>query len=37
MARITIEPTWARLNDFETTLPRDVERALAKQSGATGA
>ena len=37
MARITIEPTWARLNDFETTLPRDVERALAKLSGQGGA
>ena len=31
MARITIEPTWARLNDFETTLPKEVERLLARQ------
>jgi hypothetical protein len=31
MARITIEPTWARLNDFETTLPRAVERVLAEK------
>lgn len=29
VARITIEPTWARLNDFETTLPRD--RAVARK------
>ena len=32
MARITIEPTWARLNDFETTLPREVERIIARKS-----
>ena len=32
MARITITPTWARLNDFETTLPKDVER-IARQKG----
>jgi hypothetical protein len=31
MARLTIEPTWARLNDFETTLPRDVERIAARK------
>lgn len=31
MARITIEPNWARLNDFETTLPRDVERIIASK------
>ena len=29
MARISVEPTWARLNDFETTLPRAVEELLA--------
>ena len=29
MAKITITPTWARLNDFETRLPRDVERIIA--------
>ena len=29
MARITVELTWARLNDFETTLPRDVEKIIA--------
>lgn len=31
MARITIEPTWARLNDFETTLPKDVERLISER------
>jgi hypothetical protein len=31
MDRITIEPTWARLNDFETTLPKEVERLLARK------
>ena len=31
MARITIELTWARLNDFETTLPKEVERILARK------
>ena len=34
MARISIEPTWARLNDFETTLPREVERVVARLSEA---
>ena len=28
MARVTITPTWARLNDFEKTLPKDVERVI---------
>ena len=28
MARITIEPTWAKLLDFETTLPSAVEQLL---------
>lgn len=31
MARITIEPTWARLNDFETTPSKDVERIIARK------
>ncbi len=31
MARITIEPTWASLNDFETTLPKEMERLLARK------
>ena len=35
MARITITPTWARLNDFETALPKDVER-IARQKGLLG-
>lgn len=28
MARITITPQWAKLLDFETTLPSDVERLV---------
>ena len=32
MAKITITPTWARLNDFETSLPKDVERIIASRS-----
>lgn len=28
MARITIEPTWAKLLDFETTLPSAVEQLI---------
>lgn len=31
MARITIEPTWARMNDFETTLPLEVEKIIARK------
>jgi hypothetical protein len=31
-ARITIEPTWARLNDLATTLPKEVERLLARKN-----
>ena len=31
MARITITPVWARLNDFETTLPREVEKIIARK------
>jgi hypothetical protein len=34
MTRITIEPDWAKLLDFETTLPRSVEELIrAKQEG----
>ncbi len=29
MARITIELTWARLNNFETKLPGDVEKIVS--------
>ncbi len=32
MAMITVEPTWARLNDFESTLPKDVERAASRKA-----
>jgi hypothetical protein len=28
MARITVTPTWARLNDFVRTAPRAVERLV---------
>ena len=34
MVKITIQPTWARLNDFETSLPRDVEQVIAAREGA---
>lgn len=33
MARITVTPTWARLNDFVRTAPRAVERLVAEKSG----
>lgn len=33
MARITVEPTWARLIDFETTLPEHLEKKM--REGAT--
>jgi hypothetical protein len=34
MVRIVVTPTWARLNDFQRTAPRAVERlVLAKQGG----
>jgi hypothetical protein len=32
MARISIEPTWAKLIDFETTLPSAVEELIRQQS-----
>jgi hypothetical protein len=31
MARITVTPTWAKLIDFETTLPSAVEELVAKR------
>jgi nitroimidazol reductase NimA-like FMN-containing flavoprotein (pyridoxamine 5'-phosphate oxidase superfamily) len=31
MVRITITPTWVRLNDFERTAPRAVERLMASK------
>jgi hypothetical protein len=30
MARITVEPDWAKLLDFETTLPRAVEELMTQ-------
>jgi len=32
MVRVTITPTWARLNDFQRTAPRAVERLIAEKS-----
>jgi hypothetical protein len=32
MVRISIEPTWAKLLDFETTLPSAVEELIRQQS-----
>jgi hypothetical protein len=35
MVRVVVTPTWVRLNDFERTAPRAVERLVqAKQGGA---
>jgi hypothetical protein len=33
MARITITPEWAKLIDFETTLPSAVEELVLQQAG----
>jgi hypothetical protein len=33
MAVITITPTWARMNDFDTTLPKPVEEILKTKFG----
>lgn len=33
MARITITPTWAKLLDFETTIPQAVEDLITEASG----
>lgn len=32
MVRIVITPTWAKLIDFETTLPQAVEELIRRQS-----
>jgi hypothetical protein len=35
MVRVVVTPTWVRLNDFQRTAPRAVERLVqAKQGGA---
>ncbi len=34
MAQIAITPTWARLNDFETTLPKAVEDVIRRKTAA---
>lgn len=31
MVRVTVTPTWVRLNDFERTAPRAVERLMAER------
>lgn len=33
MVVITVTPTWIRLNDFETTLPKPVEDLIKQKSG----
>lgn len=33
MVRVVITPTWARLNDFNRTAPRAVEKLIAAKSG----
>ena len=33
MARITITPAWAKLVDFETTLPQAVEELVGRRGG----
>ncbi len=32
MARISIEPRWAKLIDFETTLPQAVEEIVRRKA-----
>jgi hypothetical protein len=32
MARITITPTWAKLLDFETTIPKAVEDLIVQHT-----
>jgi hypothetical protein len=34
IAQIVITPTWARLNDFETTLPKAVEDVIRRKTAA---
>ena len=34
MAQITIEPAWAKLLDFETTIPKAVEDLVQARQGA---
>jgi hypothetical protein len=36
MAQITIEPRWAKLLDFETTLPKAVEDLIRERQGTGG-
>jgi hypothetical protein len=36
MVRITVEPRWAKLLDFETRLPTPVEKLIKRMSAAPG-
>jgi pyridoxamine 5'-phosphate oxidase-like protein len=36
MARITVEPEWAKLLDFETTIPEAVEELVLAHRGSAG-
>jgi hypothetical protein len=36
MVRIDVEPHWAKLIDFETTLPSAVERVARRKQHASG-
>ncbi|WP_284454748.1 hypothetical protein [Actinomadura madurae] len=31
MVRVVVKPTWAKLIDFETTLPTAIEELMARQ------
>jgi hypothetical protein len=33
MVRVVVTPTWARLNDFQRTAPRAVERLVQAKQG----
>jgi hypothetical protein len=36
MVRISVTPTWAKLIDFETTLPTAVEELVRRREGGDG-
>ena len=36
MARVVVTPTWAKLIDFETTLPTAIEELMQQQKGRHG-
>jgi hypothetical protein len=37
MVRIVVRPTWAKLIDFETTLPTNVQELLERRAAREGA